>query len=134
MIVSSEVVPTYHCIFNLSLKKKKKTLRFSFKTKPENWNWSMGTLEEDKHEADEEYYSEKTYENCLWSILVSMAGGLLLLWWGYEHHPTNTQLWMVPFGLILFLTPLIAWVALVGSGTCTCEVEDDESKTNDLVV
>ncbi|KAJ6404416.1 hypothetical protein OIU84_012576 [Salix udensis] len=104
------------------------------KHRPENWNWSMGTLEEDKHEADEEYCSGKTYGNCLWSIPVSMAGGLLLLWWGYEHHPTNTQLWMVPFGLILFLTPLIAWVALVGSGTCTCEVEDDESKTNDLVV
>ena len=46
----------------------------------ENWYWSMGTLEEDKHEADGEYYSEKivkTYENCLWSVLVSMAGGLV---------------------------------------------------------
>ncbi|KAF9687972.1 hypothetical protein SADUNF_Sadunf02G0148800 [Salix dunnii] len=103
---------------------------------PENWYWSMGTLEEDKHEADGEYYSEKIvkpYENCLWSVLVSMAGGLLLLWWGYEHHPTNTQLWMVPFGLILLVTPVLAWVAVVGSGTCNCEVEDGESKTNELV-
>ncbi|KAH8517024.1 hypothetical protein H0E87_005108 [Populus deltoides] len=63
-----------------------------------------------------------------------MAGGTLLLWWGYEYHPTNSQLWMVPLGLILLVTPVIAWVAAVVSTTCNCKVEDDGSKTNELVV
>ncbi|KAB2056506.1 hypothetical protein ERO13_A11G100000v2 [Gossypium hirsutum] len=49
---------------------------------------------------------------CLWSFLVSLGGGLLLAWWEYQYHPTNRQLWMVPFGLILFFTPLIVWFAI----------------------
>jgi len=97
----------------------------------------MGTSKEDKHEANQEYYPEKIMKKCvicLCSILVCMAGGTLLLWWGYEYHPTNSQLWMVPLGLILLVTPVIAWVAAVVSTTCNCKVEDDGSKTNELVV
>lgn len=97
----------------------------------------MGTFKEDKQEANQEYYPEKIMKKCvicLCSILVCMAGGTLLLWWGYEYHPTNSQLWMVPSGLILLVTPVIAWVAAVVSATCNCKVEDDASKTNELVV
>lgn len=104
---------------------------------PQNWYWLMGTFKEDKHEANQEYYPEKIVKKCvicLCSILVCMAGGTLLLWWGYEYHPTNSQLWMVPLGLILLVTPVIAWVAAVVSATCNCKVEDDGSKTNELVV
>ncbi|KAL4354176.1 hypothetical protein GQ457_06G019340 [Hibiscus cannabinus] len=57
---------------------------------------------------------------CLWSFLVSLGGGLLLGWWEYEYHPENRQLWMVPFGLILFSTPLIIWFAIFVSDICSC--------------
>lgn len=65
-----------------------------------------------------------------------MAGGLLLLWWDYEYHPTNSQLWMVPFGLILFVTPVIACFAVVVSEACkNYKVDDDNSqKTSGLDV
>ncbi|XVE73644.1 hypothetical protein DITRI_Ditri11bG0135000 [Diplodiscus trichospermus] len=61
----------------------------------------------------------KTHIACLWSFLVSLAGGLMLAWWEYEYHPTNRQLWMVPFGLILFATPLIIWFAIFVSNICS---------------
>ncbi|XWS76822.1 hypothetical protein CRYUN_Cryun01aG0210500 [Craigia yunnanensis] len=61
----------------------------------------------------------KTYIACLCSFLVSLTGGLMLAWWEYEYHPTNRQLWMVPFGLILFATPLIIWFAIFVSGICS---------------
>ncbi|XVF33096.1 hypothetical protein REPUB_Repub17cG0138800 [Reevesia pubescens] len=64
-----------------------------------------------------------TYIACLWSFLVSLTGGLMLAWWKYEYHPTNSQLWMVPFGLILFVTPLIIWFAIFVSDIC-CFTED----------
>ncbi|KAJ7007928.1 hypothetical protein NC653_006838 [Populus alba x Populus x berolinensis] len=105
---------------------------------PQNWYWLMGTFKEAKHEANQEYYPEKIVKKCvicLLSILVCMAGGTLLLWWGCEYHPTNTQLWMVPLGLILLVTPVIAGVAAFVSETCNCKVEDDDSKTtNEIVV
>ncbi|XVE77328.1 hypothetical protein DITRI_Ditri13aG0053700 [Diplodiscus trichospermus] len=61
----------------------------------------------------------KTYIAFLWSFLVSLTGGLLLAWWEYEYHPTNSQLWMVPFGLILFATPLVIWLAIFVSDICS---------------
>ncbi|XVF72959.1 hypothetical protein PTKIN_Ptkin12aG0162200 [Pterospermum kingtungense] len=71
----------------------------------------------DKEERCETKTKEQTkigkpYIACLWSFLVSLAGALLLAYWEYEYHPTNSQLWMVPFGLILFVTPLIIWFAI----------------------
>jgi len=46
------------------------------------------------------------------SLLISMLGGSLLVWWHHKYHSTNRQLWMVPFGLIFFLTPLIICFSL----------------------
>ncbi|GMI73669.1 hypothetical protein HRI_001036200 [Hibiscus trionum] len=66
--------------------------------------------------------SQKTVSTCtacLWSCLVSLSGGLMLGWWMYEYHPTNSQLWMVPFGLILFVTPLLIWFAVFVSDVCS---------------
>ncbi|CAK7348646.1 unnamed protein product [Dovyalis caffra] len=106
---------------------------------PKYWFWLMGTSKEDqKYEANQEYSEKivKTYIICLWSFLVSLAGALLLLWWDYEHHPTNSQLWMVPFGLILFVTPVIAWFAAVVSETCNYKVDEDDDnsqKTSEVV-
>lgn len=48
----------------------------------------------------------------VFSLLISMLGGSLLGWWHHKYHSTNRQLWMVPFGLIFFLTPLIIWFSL----------------------
>ncbi|KAM1140928.1 hypothetical protein ACFX19_041655 [Malus domestica] len=55
---------------------------------------------------------------CFWSVLVSVAGALMLGWWEYQYHPANRQLWMVPFGLILFATPAIVWFSVVASDLC----------------
>uniref|UniRef100_A0A5B7CAY8 Transmembrane protein n=1 Tax=Davidia involucrata TaxID=16924 RepID=A0A5B7CAY8_DAVIN len=49
---------------------------------------------------------------CLASFLISMVGGLVLGWWKFKYHPTNSQLWMVPFGLILFVTPVIVGLSV----------------------
>lgn len=46
------------------------------------------------------------------SLLVSIFGGFLLVWWLHKYHSKNKQLWMVPFSLIFFLTPLIIWFFL----------------------
>ncbi|KAI6707803.1 hypothetical protein NL676_010765 [Syzygium grande] len=56
---------------------------------------------------------------CGWAFAVSLAGGLMLGWWEHQYHPNNRQLWMVPVGLILFLTPLFAWLSLVISDLCS---------------
>ncbi|KAK9279484.1 hypothetical protein L1049_013163 [Liquidambar formosana] len=63
----------------------------------------------------------KTCMACLCSFLVSIAGGLMLVWWEVEFHPTNTQLWMVPFGLIMFGTPVIVWFSIFLSDLCNSD-------------
>ncbi|ESW07300.1 hypothetical protein PHAVU_010G118200 [Phaseolus vulgaris] len=50
------------------------------------------------------------------SLLISIIGGSLLGWWLHKYHPTNRQLWMVPFGLIFLFTPAIVCLSLVLSG------------------
>jgi hypothetical protein len=37
-----------------------------------------------------------------------------------EKGVTHEQLWMVPVGLVLLGTPLIAWLSLFASGGCRC--------------
>ncbi|KAM7274902.1 hypothetical protein ACFE04_016768 [Oxalis oulophora] len=54
----------------------------------------------------------------IWALLVSITGGLLLGFWECNYHQTNSQLWMVPFGLILLTTPIIIWFALSVSDIC----------------
>ncbi|WRX09260.1 Putative ATP-synthase-associated protein - like 1 [Theobroma cacao] len=81
----------------------------------------MGSDKEESFEtkAKEPKRVVKTYTACLWSFLVSLTGGLMLAWWEYEYHPTYRQLWMVPFGLILFTTPVIIWFAIFVSDICS---------------
>lgn len=84
----------------------------------------MGIYDEDleRHEA-EQMESEKRVKTCiacLWSLVVSLTGGLMLGYWVYKYHPTNTQLWMVPFGLLLFATPAFIWFAVIFSEICNC--------------
>ena len=75
----------------------------------------------------------KTYIACLWSFLASLSRGLMLAWWEYEYHPTNSQLWMVPFGLIWFATPLIVWFAIFVSDiySFTEDVRSRDDSVND---
>ncbi|KAI4311423.1 hypothetical protein MLD38_036321 [Melastoma candidum] len=54
-------------------------------------------------------------------LSVSVIGGLMLGLWTSWYHPTNSQLWMVPFGLVLLVTPVLAWVSVVASEIC-CHV------------
>jgi hypothetical protein len=49
---------------------------------------------------------------------VGLAGAGVLVWWAVAFHPTHEQLWMVPVGLVLLGTPLIAWLSLFASGAC----------------
>ncbi|KAG8391988.1 hypothetical protein BUALT_Bualt01G0244900 [Buddleja alternifolia] len=54
----------------------------------------------------------KTWIGCLGSFTLSLLGGLILAWWELNYHPTNEQQWMVPVGLILFVTPLTVSLSL----------------------
>ncbi|CAN6290833.1 unnamed protein product [Urochloa humidicola] len=47
---------------------------------------------------------------------VGLAGGGVLVWWAVAFHPAHQQLWMVPVGLVLLGTPLVAWLSLFASG------------------
>ncbi|CAL5383213.1 unnamed protein product [Camellia sinensis] len=57
--------------------------------------------------------------SCLAWFLMSMVGGLILVWWEVNYHPSNSQQWMVPIGLILMVTPVIVWFAAFVSETCS---------------
>ena len=79
----------------------------------------MGTPR-DFENGDYEYYKEnqgitKSYYLIIFisSLLISIIGGSMLGWWLHKYHPTNRQLWMVPFGLILLLTPVLVWLSLI---------------------
>ncbi|KAL5209146.1 hypothetical protein ABZP36_004769 [Zizania latifolia] len=47
-----------------------------------------------------------------------VAGAAVLLWWAVAFRPAHEQLWMVPVGLVLLGTPLVAWLSLFASGAC----------------
>ncbi|KAE7999305.1 hypothetical protein FH972_003750 [Carpinus fangiana] len=85
----------------------------------------MGLLKE-VGDHDHKENQEIRLKTCIvynsWSLMVSMIGGLTLGWWEYEYHSTNSQLWMVPFGLILLLTPLLVWFSVFVSDICSSEV------------
>ncbi|CAD6209349.1 unnamed protein product [Miscanthus lutarioriparius] len=49
---------------------------------------------------------------------VGLVGAGVLVWWALAFHPAHQQLWMVPVGLVLLGTPLLAWFSLFASGAC----------------
>ncbi|XP_027162508.1 uncharacterized protein LOC113763025 [Coffea eugenioides] len=74
-----------------------------------------------------------TWISCLASFSVSMLGGLMLTHWELRHHRTNSQLWMVPFGLILLVTPAIVWLSIFISHIFSSnEGEEDHKDGGDL--
>ncbi|KHN06351.1 hypothetical protein D0Y65_016949 [Glycine soja] len=83
--------------------------------------------------GDYEYYKEnqritKSYYLIIFisSLLISIIGGSMLGWWLHKYHPTNRQLWMVPFGLILLLTPVIVWLSLIISDMFISKNEEED--------
>ncbi|PRQ58580.1 putative ATP-synthase-associated protein [Rosa chinensis] len=95
----------------------------------------MGSYKEDEDTSysDLERSVVKRRAACFGSILVSVAGGLLLGWWEYQYHPSYRQLWMVPFGLILFATPVIVWFSLVVSHICNSKDGDNGTRVSQPV-
>uniref|UniRef100_A0ACD5Z367 Uncharacterized protein n=1 Tax=Avena sativa TaxID=4498 RepID=A0ACD5Z367_AVESA len=51
-------------------------------------------------------------------VLAGLCGGALLVWWAVAFHPANARLWMVPVGLVLLGTPLVACLSVFASGPC----------------
>ncbi|KAL4586205.1 hypothetical protein LXL04_010837 [Taraxacum kok-saghyz] len=67
----------------------------------------------------------KAWMACFGSFTISIVGGFILLFWEIKYHPSNSQLWMVPVGLIMFLTPVLAWFAVFVSDTITPPTSSD---------
>ncbi|KAL6651249.1 hypothetical protein ACP70R_010174 [Stipagrostis hirtigluma subsp. patula] len=51
-------------------------------------------------------------------VAVGLGGAALLVWWALAFHPAHARLWMVPAGLVLLGTPVMAWLSLFASGPC----------------
>ncbi|CAM0944751.1 unnamed protein product [Alopecurus aequalis] len=51
-------------------------------------------------------------------VAVSIGGGALLVWWVVAFHRANARLWMVPVGLVLLGTPVVACLSVFASGPC----------------
>ncbi|OMP08680.1 hypothetical protein COLO4_06217 [Corchorus olitorius] len=92
-------------------------------------NFEFAREEKFDHETKTKEPKKRSYVACLWSFLVSLSGGLLLAWWEHEYHPTYSQLWMVPVGLILFGTPVMIWFAI--SVSHFCKFTEDASPSVD---
>lgn len=76
---------------------------------------TMGVEERDGGGESRRLSRSKKCIACFVSLLVSLMGGLLLIYWEMVYHPKNSQLWMVPFGLILFATPVIVAFNVIAS-------------------
>lgn len=48
--------------------------------------------------------------------VLGLAGAGLLVWWAVAFHPAHEHLWMVPAGLVLLGTPVVAWLSIFSSG------------------
>ncbi|KAJ0964087.1 hypothetical protein J5N97_029209 [Dioscorea zingiberensis] len=67
------------------------------------------------------------------SILAIAGGGAILVWWALAFHPSNKQLWMVPLGLVLLGTPLVAGFSLLASSACARQPVAGEAVAIDAV-
>lgn len=75
---------------------------------------------EEKYEArntsHDNYFwkiKKKYWIGCFGLFIVSMGGGVILAWWNSKFHSSNGQLWLVPLGLILLITPIIICFAIL---------------------
>ncbi|CAN6229266.1 unnamed protein product [Urochloa humidicola] len=75
----------------------------------------------DRHEAARAVDEPTLRRAAPWSwlaglVAVGLGGAALLVWWALAFHPANARLWMVPAGLVLLGTPVMAWLSLLASG------------------
>ncbi|KAJ7951366.1 Group XV phospholipase [Quillaja saponaria] len=70
----------------------------------------------------------------LLSMCISIVGGFVIGWWVYKYHSTNSELWMVPFGLLLLVTPVFIWFSVVISDLFTSKNEKDQANGTSHVV
>ncbi|KAK0580690.1 hypothetical protein LWI29_005109 [Acer saccharum] len=95
--------------------------------------FEMGiSYKEERFEAKQQGGSQSSQETtktcmvCLWSLLVSLTGGLILGFWEYHYHQTNSQLWMIPFSLIMLVTPVMVWFAVLVSDVCNSKFNNKD--------
>lgn len=62
---------------------------------------------------------------CVGAFSISMVGGVMLTCWEMKYHQSNSQLWMVPFGLILLATPVVVWLSIFVSDILGSKKEED---------
>ncbi|KFK42503.1 hypothetical protein AALP_AA1G002000 [Arabis alpina] len=65
----------------------------------------------------------------LYSMIVSIFGGSFLSYWFYKYHPTNSNLWMVPIGLLSLVTPAFLSLSVLIFDLCD---DDDDNNNLDL--
>ncbi|KAM0872107.1 hypothetical protein ACQ4PT_038929 [Festuca glaucescens] len=70
--------------------------------------------------AEESAWSSWAFRAAVAGVAAAgLAGAGVLVWWAVVFHPATRQLWMVPVGLVLLGTPLLAWLSLfASSGAC----------------
>lgn len=83
----------------------------------------MGIERNGVEEVPRRRKTQKLLVLLLSSTLVSMVGGVILVYWIINYHPHNRELWMVPFGLIMFTTPPLVWFISIFADFC-CPKED----------
>ncbi|CAL9094670.1 unnamed protein product, partial [Musa textilis] len=77
------------------------------------------SADEPAHEAKELAESwAAPAANCCCLLIVGIGGGALLAWWALSFRHSNERLWMVPVGLVLSGTPLLAWLSIFAPVTC----------------
>ncbi|KAH7859357.1 hypothetical protein Vadar_000009 [Vaccinium darrowii] len=63
---------------------------------------------------------------------IRQGRGLILVIWQLKFHHTNTQLWMVPVGLIILITPVIVCVSSIVSDLSSPNKDDDQGGVSSL--
>ncbi|CAL9102938.1 unnamed protein product [Musa acuminata var. zebrina] len=76
------------------------------------------SADEPAHEAKEQAKSWAALAASCCLLIVGIGGGALLTWWAVSFHHSNERLWMVPVGLVLLGTPLLAWLSIFASVIC----------------
>ncbi|KAJ6838998.1 uncharacterized protein M6B38_309410 [Iris pallida] len=71
-----------------------------------------------KRKKEEEVPMPAYSANACLLLLISLAGGAVLVWWAMEFHRHNEQLWMVPLGLVMVGTPVVVWFVVSASDAC----------------
>lgn len=87
---------------------------------------NTNTKNETEKEKTEKKSTMSSMAFFLYSMIVIMCGGLFLTYWFNKYHPTNSNLWMVPLGLLFLVTPVFLSLSVLISDLC--DDDDGESR------